>query len=73
MSKNLDVMAEVMYEALGKRIGLLLRVSDFSIASANFNIIRRRDSTLGNLSFRQSPIEGGNAIIIHVTRESKNG
>lgn len=54
-----DQSLEYLYTALGSPIGIVLRVSDFGLASQKLYSARRKsgDPDLAFLQFRRSPVE----------------
>ncbi len=62
-----ELLSQILYQALGEPIGLLIRTSD--PARARQGLYRARqglaDPALAGLQIRTSPIEGGELIIIN--------
>jgi hypothetical protein len=63
---QVDQMLEIMYQALGEPIGLLVSTNDLRRAQAIFYAARKKagDPGLGVLECRASPLEGGDFIIV---------
>lgn len=60
----------LLYQALGSPLGILVRVSDLEAFRRRAYSVRRDslDERLKALTFRASPIEGGNLCILHAGR-----
>ena len=65
MKKSLDLL-EILYDALNEPVGLLVQVENLALGRQQLYKARRdaSDPALARLQFRQSPIEGGNLVIV---------
>lgn len=68
-----STLIPILYQALGARIGLLLRVDDFARARQRLYAARREalDETLMRLQFRSWSGEGGNLVIVKAAEQTQ--